>query len=197
MPADVQNPPPEACVAGGDAAAALQRQRRRERQARVGLLRNPNGKPAPPPRRPPLIGRHLSLRSSRRPCPPGGAGNGITGIAPDEGSRDPPVREDPAPLVVAEAGRIARIDVDRLRALAESMRPSVPARTAFAADIIGDRGTDGRLTRSDRRRDPLGPDAYGADRDEDGPTPDAARPDEAGAGAADWRRWLARLFRAP
>ncbi len=39
---------------------------RGERQARVGLLRNPNRPPRPPPRRAPLMGKWLDLRSSRR-----------------------------------------------------------------------------------------------------------------------------------
>ena len=40
-----------------------------KRQQRVGILRNPNRAPAPPPRRAPLTGKWFSLRSSRRAEP--------------------------------------------------------------------------------------------------------------------------------
>ena len=40
-----------------------------KRQQRVGILRNPNRAPAPPPRRAPLTGKWFSLRSSRRAAP--------------------------------------------------------------------------------------------------------------------------------
>lgn len=39
------------------------------RQKRVGILRNPNRVPVPPPRRAPLTGKWLSMRSSRRADP--------------------------------------------------------------------------------------------------------------------------------
>lgn len=102
--------------------------RRRERQARVGLLRNPNHKPPPPPRCPPLIGRNLVLRSTRRAPPRSGQ--------PAEDAEGPP-------LVLQDQGRIARIDIDRLARIAEELRPSGKA--------------GGTAAPARARRDPLGP----------------------------------------
>ena len=47
-------------------SAETRRRMRLDRQARVGLLRNPNRPPPPRPRRAAIMGRWLNLRSSRR-----------------------------------------------------------------------------------------------------------------------------------
>lgn len=85
---------------------------RRARQARVGLLRNPNHKMPPPPRPPPLIGRSLNLRSARRPA-----------VAPTAAMPSAGAAADP-PLVAGAGGRITGIDIDRLARIAEELRPS-------------------------------------------------------------------------
>lgn len=49
------------------AAAAARRDRALERQARVGILRNPNNPPLPPQRKARLTGKWPNLQSTRRP----------------------------------------------------------------------------------------------------------------------------------
>lgn len=157
---------------------------RRARQARVGILRNPNRKPLPPPRRPPLMGRQLSLRSSRRPPKPGPA--------------DAPGPEPTADsaLVLGADGQIARIDVDRLAALADRLGDWRPRRAKFGAGIIADdpapdaappapaSGASALEPEAALRDDPFGP---GGPEPEPGPG--------SGPGGL-WRRLLGRLRRA-
>lgn len=124
---------------------------RRARQARVGLLRNPNRTPPPPVRRTPLIGRHLSLRSSRRPrAAPDSAAEPVPNPAD---SVDPP----DAPLIRAEAGRIARIDVDRLERLAETLAPAPRTRTDFAESLLGRGAARAQTDPAQNLRAPLAP----------------------------------------
>lgn len=52
------------------AAAAARHARALERQARVGILRNPNAPPRPPQRKARLTGKWPSLQSTRRPQSP-------------------------------------------------------------------------------------------------------------------------------
>lgn len=124
-PNDPHSDPP------GSAGQTDAAQRRRARQARIALLRNPNRKPLPPPRRPPLLGRNLKLRSTRRPA---------SLALPVEGAGDlPPAAAAPDEALVRDAeGRILRIDVDRLHAITQQMLPAArPARSAYAEHILG------------------------------------------------------------
>lgn len=109
-----------------DADGAV-RATRAPRQGRVGILPNPNRKPMPPPRRPPLIGRFMQLRSSRRPP-----------LVPD-----PPATPAPDPEAARSAdvvrqrdGAIAEIDIDQLNALADSLTAHRPRRRVGIADHI-------------------------------------------------------------
>lgn len=115
----------DAAAAEAARQAEQQMARRRERQARVGLLRNTNRPPPPPMRRPPLIGRHLVLRSSRRPKP-----------APEPAEMAADIAAD-LPLIDAEAGRISRIDVDRLARMAESLAGAPRPRPGYADRVLG------------------------------------------------------------
>lgn len=113
---------------------------RSSRQARVGILANPNRAAPPAPRRPPLIGRWVHLRSSRRPRM---ADDGALrdGAVPDEcaaGGAAPPVA---AAIRTSETGTILRIDVGRLDAIAAALVQKRQAeRQPFGGQM---RGPDG------------------------------------------------------
>lgn len=155
---------------------------RRARQARVGLLRNPNRPPPPPVRRTPLIGRHLSLRSSRRP-------KAAPETAADRLAHPTDTADTPeAPLIQAEGGRIARIDVDRLERLAESLAPPPRPRRAFADSVLGGSATQAQADLAQNLRDTPAP----------APGDSAAPPAPAELRATDgWRgllsRWIGRI----
>ncbi|PTX02991.1 hypothetical protein [Pararhodobacter aggregans] len=132
---------PEAGLPPVDAAERIHRNRqdRLERQARVGILRNPKSPPRPPSRRAALMGRWPKLRSSRRPrdsAVEDAAQAVVTRLVPvAEGARGPlAVRRD------AE-GRVQSIDLAGLMASVDSMGSAAPVRTPFAASIRAD-GTE-------------------------------------------------------
>ena len=117
------------------ADAVSRRRLRQERQSRVGILRNPNTPPLPPPRRAPLMGKWMRLRSSRRP-PPGGVD-----VLPDE-SAVPVASSAPAPVSTARpavtldgAGRVEAIDIGGLMASVDDLGQVTAPRAAFAADM--------------------------------------------------------------
>lgn len=113
---------------GNDAAGALRRAQRQERQARVGILRNPNRVPNPPPHRPPLMGKWLPLRSSRRPPE----------RAEEEEAPPPaPEAEADAASVLADAdGAIRGIDLDRLMNSIEGLGHKRTSRAGLADHIL-------------------------------------------------------------
>ena len=113
------------------------RQSRVERQARVGILRNPNEPPRPPPRKASLTGRWLSLRSSRRP-PTQEVVDAAFAV-----SQTPDSSRDTAALPAAalrhdDQGRLAGIDVAGLMASVEGLGTSRPIRTPYGAEIRPD-----------------------------------------------------------
>lgn len=89
---------------------------RRERQARVGILRNPNSPPAPPARRVALTGKWMRLRSTRRPS---------TRSAPQELEG-----VEPVPFVT-EGGMGPRINLEALQQTVAGLSAK-PQRKAFA-----------------------------------------------------------------
>ena len=152
---------------------------RRARQARIALLRNPNRKPLPPPRRPPLLGRNLKLRSTRRPGTP---------PAPEpevSAAEAPPVPD--TPLLRDPEGRILRIDVDRLEAMTQALLPPRQVRSAYAEQILGPKPAAATTTPPDPKtlRDTLAPLAEEPAEGEPPPTPSG------------WRRLLGRLTGRP
>lgn len=181
----------------GSADPAARQRRRRERQARVGLLRNPNRAPLPPPRRPALIGRTLVLRSSRRP-PAARAGPAPEAAEPMGASGIERAETDPSgatpSIIVADAGRISRIDIDRLDALAAQIGPARRTRRAFAAHVTDD-GTDPAAPAP--RSEGVRPDPRPAgssvpdDPKADDPPPDHPPPS---VWRSAWRGLLARIF---
>jgi len=132
------------------------RQGRKNRQARVGILPNPNRAALPPPHRPPLMGRFPRLRSSRRP-PPGmddGGELALTGADPAFAVGGAPgasaESDGDLGLVLDPDGRIARIDVDRL---IDSVRDRALPRTrraGYADHLLGD---DGRALKTAMMKD--------------------------------------------
>jgi hypothetical protein len=102
-----------------------------DRQARVGILRNLNRPPLPPTHCPPLIGRWMPLRSSRRPPQPEGAdtgGAGGTGPQPD--ARDH-AETGVGGFVQTGSDGISGIDIDRLIASVEAMGQKSGTRVPF------------------------------------------------------------------
>ena len=85
------------------------------RQARVGILRNPNAPPRIPPRRAQLMGRWADLRSSRRPPPP----------VVDE--PDAPV----APAGASALRELSGLDMDMLQAEAAQRETGAPLRSRY------------------------------------------------------------------
>lgn len=107
-----------------DAPAAQRRAQRQERQARVGILRNPNRAPNPPSHRPPLMGKWLPLRSSRRPS---------------QGAAPPPeaeVEDDSPPVLAGDNGEIQGIDLARLMDSIEGLGRKPPGRAGVADHIL-------------------------------------------------------------
>lgn len=168
-------------AAAAEAARQVEQRmaRRRERQARVGLLRNTNQPPPPPMRRPPLIGRRLSLRSSRRPKPAAEPESAPPSATPDIASD--------LPLIESQAGRISGVDIDRLARLAETLAAAPHARPSYAEQILG----GGPAPHPPER----GQDPRAAQPGGDGPDPAATPPSDPVApadGADGWRGILAR-----
>jgi len=113
---------------------ALLRAARLDRQTRVGILPNPNRAEMPPAHRPPLMGRWMKLRSSRRPA--GQAADRDT--APDQTVAETG-RPDPMdlPIVESDMGEIARIDIPRLMAAVADLGHKAPAREPITAQSLG------------------------------------------------------------
>lgn len=117
-----------------DAAEASMNRRlsRLERQARVGILRNPNSPPRPPARRATLTGRWPSLRSSRRPAgslvqdAADSVVTQLSGTAPEQ------------PHKTRQGRNGATIDIAGLMASVEDIGTLPPSRTPFAAAFRDD-----------------------------------------------------------
>ncbi|MFN4100349.1 MAG: hypothetical protein ACK4GT_11280 [Pararhodobacter sp.] len=115
------------------------RMTRQERQARVGILRNPASPPRPPARRAPLMGRWLDLRSSRRPCGSRveeAAESVLTSLAADPAGPRPVV-----PVRRAADGSVESIDIIGLMASVEGVASRAPVRSAFDASLRADAET--------------------------------------------------------
>lgn len=115
--------------------AGSRRRLRQERQSRVGILRNPNMPPRPPPRRAALMGKWLRLRSARRP-PPGGIH-----LLPDEdavplpsGVAETPPHSPPA-VVTDSSGRVEAIDISGLMASVDGLGKVQAPRASFGAEL--------------------------------------------------------------
>jgi hypothetical protein len=154
---------------------------RQERQARVGILRNPNHPPAPPPRRALLMGKWPNLRSSRRPTP--------AEVAPPDPAPPPPPRGVEEALHRTADGTVARIDVTTLMASVDGLGTAKPARAAFASEYRHDLDRPDRAPVPPARPSVLSAEAW---RDEDGdeplplagPPPGAGQPPRPGRGVA-------------
>lgn len=118
-------------------SAYRRRQSRIARQARVGILRNTNEPPRPPPRKAALTGRWLSLRSSRRPPQQEVVEAALAVTHPPDGGADP-ANLPLAALRHDEQGRLAGIDVARLMASVAGLGTAKPIRTPYGADIRPD-----------------------------------------------------------
>ena len=162
-----------------DSAAPAQRRTRQDRQARVGILRNPNSPPRPPTRRASLTGRWPSLRSSRRPSSAAvaeAAESVVTTLTADQDGPRPVV-----PVRHAADGSVQAIDVAGLMASVEAVGTAAPVRAAYAAHIRPD-GEAAPATVSGTRPSVLTAAAW-MDEDEDAlaqafrhPAPDAEMP---------------------
>lgn len=111
--------------------AASRRRSRQERQARVGLLRNPNQPPRPAARSAQLMGRWLNLRSSRRAAP-------ARADAVDPAVTAPPTE----PVAWDEQGQVAAINISGLMASVRDLGTDRSVRASFAAPYRADAATD-------------------------------------------------------
>jgi len=112
------------------------RMSRQERQARVGILRNPASPPRLPARRTPLMGRWLNLRSSRRP-----SGSSVAAAAESVVTTLTANHDGPRPSVPvrrAADGSVQAIDIAGLIASVEGIGGAAPARIPFAASMRAD-----------------------------------------------------------
>jgi len=109
---------------------------RLERQARVGILRNPNEPPRPPPRKTALMGRWLSLRSGRRPSADRIEGAVQSVVEQMGGEVGQPAPQ--AALRLDPDGQLAGIDIATLMASVDGLGKQPPARAAFASDMRPD-----------------------------------------------------------
>jgi hypothetical protein len=102
-----------------------------DRQARVGILRNLNQPTLPPPHRPPLMGRWMPLRSSRRPPQPDATGAGEVPVGPQVGWD----RHQGDMFVRSGSDGIAGIDIAHLMASVEGMGQKAAPRESFGPRI--------------------------------------------------------------
>jgi hypothetical protein len=115
------------------------------RQARVGILRNPNQPAVPPQRRPPLVGKWMRLRSSRRPTAVSDADHAPDDSLPDE-HRAPDQASTPdgvpqanaatAGIVDRDGEAIRRIDLDQLCRSVEGLGQTRPQRSGIADHML-------------------------------------------------------------
>ena len=131
--------------------STARRAQRQERQARVGILRNPNRPPQPPARKAALMGKWPRLRSSRRPAnmpetdfdTPADAQVQLQGSAQGQ-----------VPLVEQTDDQITGINIaglmDSVRDIGRDQGNETAVRRSFAADLREAEADLGPLTaRSD------------------------------------------------
>lgn len=157
----------DATIFDAEGLRDLRQRLHRERQARVGILRNPNQPPKPPPRRASLTGRWVNMRSSRRAQtetnPPqaddlvaGPAAAVVDNGALPRGPRVAQAAPDANTVRVGENGRVVSVDIDSLMAAVDHhvdvrTADSRNGRTPFAADIRPDITPQRRATDPGRR----------------------------------------------
>ena len=107
---------------------------RLERQARVGLLRNPNRPPKPPPRRAALMGKWLDLRTSRRRAVPIVEKQKTDAVA--SGTEHVHKIEDA--LAHDHTGRVSSINIDGLMHAVRSLGTNKPLRTPYGGGYRAD-----------------------------------------------------------
>lgn len=144
---DTPAPPP--ADTDPDGSPVSRRQSRQDRQARVGILRNPNSPPRPPARRASLMGRWPSLRSSRRQSAEAvaqAAESVVTALGGGQSGPRPAV-----PVRRSADGSVQAIDIAGLMASVEEIGKPTPGRIGYGADIRPD-GSLAPATAPTRRR---------------------------------------------
>ncbi|MFN3953907.1 MAG: hypothetical protein ACK4LQ_05585 [Pararhodobacter sp.] len=140
--------------APSQAPASARRAQRQERQARVGILRNPNRPPLPPARKAALMGKWPRLRSSRRPTnieaelEAAVASDVQAHAASDSGAMAPPgtrhdaaasaetrARGPAAPIVTQNDDQVTGIDIAGLMDSVRDIGRSASTRKSYAADL--------------------------------------------------------------
>ncbi|WP_417597632.1 hypothetical protein [Pararhodobacter oceanensis] len=146
-------------------AAMSRRKLRLDRQARVGLLRNPNQPPKPPLRRASLMGKWLNLRSSRRAQRAAAGPKAPPPAALDETAyfathplvgEGPPKRAEvsdmpraaelpevgdpvtPQAEAAVEGSETLSLDIEKLMASVEDLGSAPPPRSAYGSDMRPD-----------------------------------------------------------
>lgn len=133
---DTLNQTPDTAELAPHESAALRRHSRLERQARVGILRNVNDPPRPPPRRASLLARWPSLRSSRR-AHASAVESAAQGVVARHAT-EPGAPLAPLPLRRAADGTVQAIDIAGLMASVTQTATDAPHRTPYAAAMRAD-----------------------------------------------------------
>lgn len=97
------------------------------RQARVGILRNPNDPPPIPPRRAQLMGRWPDLRSTRRQAAPAGPMESAA-VPPDDTGAAPPSPSGPVRSALAD---LTGVDLATLIAEIDQHDSGAPLRSRY------------------------------------------------------------------
>ena len=127
------------------------RRARLERQARVGLLPNPNQPPKPPPRRAALMGKWVDLRSSRRikaaeRAKARAAEQSAVAVGNASPEQSPQVLDT---IARDESGLVSGIDIGGLMDAVRELGTDKPIRTPYAAqyrhDLVPDGETGGEI----------------------------------------------------
>ncbi len=143
------------------------------RQQRLGILYNPNRAPAPPARRARLMGKWLSLKSSRRPradvirdnleaCDAvANRSDGPSGLAdaapPPQKAGRGQARGGGTPIISLASDDSLRIDTERLMGAVAGRGRKEIKRRPFAEKIVGDPGHPVRRTPPALQTVPAGP----------------------------------------
>jgi hypothetical protein len=147
------------------------RKSRAERQGRVGILRNLNTAPAPPPRKAALMGKWPRLRSSRRPT-----------IAQAQPASTPP--PDAGGAIVVETGEGVRINLARLESSIATAPKPAPRRSAYAATFRHDLPANSKPARAAAPPQPFPPEIAPAEPAPQAPPPERAPFRAGGLGGA-------------
>lgn len=145
--------------------AATRRRQRLERQARVGLLRNPNSVPKPPARRATLMGKWPNLRTSRRRKSSATADT----LQTPEPENAAAITQVEDAVARAQDGTVSAINIDGLMHVVRDLGTNKAVRTPYGSGYRGALDDDATQTVEEARYSILSAQAWMDDSD---PTPE-------------------------